>query len=485
MLSDLKGLASRSIVYSSGDLLLRAISFLLLPIYTRVLTPTDYGILAVTGLVAAILALLSSLSLHGFVYPTYFAQTNELTRRRALGTLFVAILLIGFTFTLITDQVGTLLFPLIFPDVSFQPYIRIAIWTTFLASWQLVPLAILKAQERSVTYVLLTVAGSLLHSAIALGLVVYLGQGVWGMLVAAFAAAILMLIPYLVVTLRNITLALERETLNAALIFSLPLVPHALAGWLLQLSDRAILQWYVPLEQLGIYSLAYTLGMLISIVATAMNAAWVPFLFRTDANEGLSASTRLGQLATYYALILCFVALGFHLLAEPILTIMTPASYHGAIALMPWMIAGQLLSGLYFIPVSYLFLRRKTRLVPQITVVAAIVNLFLNLWFIPSFGVIAAAWTTFISYAIMLFLAWRLAFKVYPVVYEYRRLAIIALITILLWLIGHYLSLASLWSLVFAKLGLLLLLPLLLVAFGFLSTGEKRRIGLLFRKKIA
>ena len=71
-----------------------------------------------------------------------------------------------------------------------------------------------------------------------------------------------------------------------ALAFSLPLVPHALAGWALEMSDRAILTRLLPLHDVGVYSLGYQLGAAMGLVTTAFNAAWVPFLFGTLKERG-------------------------------------------------------------------------------------------------------------------------------------------------------------------------------------------------------
>jgi O-antigen/teichoic acid export membrane protein len=476
MLSEIKGLASRSAVYSIGNIFLKAIGFFLLPIYTRLLTPSDYGILAVTSVVAVILALVSSLSLQGYVPSLYFSTADEQARRRGVGTLFLAVLVIGGLITLLVDQLGDLLFPLIFRDVPFHPYIRLAIWTTYLASWGLIPLRLLQTQEHSGRYILFTISGSLLQIGMALWFVIYMRQGVYGMLMAYLLATLFMLIPYVGLALRSLTPTFQVDVLKSALIFSLPLVPHALSGWILELSDRTILQWFVPLDQLGIYSLAYTYGMLMNLIAYAMNTAWVPFLFRIDANEGGAASQRLGQFGTYFALLLCLAALFLGLAAQPVITIMTPPAYHTAGHIAPWIVAGLLLSGLYYFPSSFLFLRRKTAIVPQITVIASVVNIALNLWLIPHFGVMAAAWTTFISYAVMLFLTWWFAFKAYPVVYEYKRLAVLVVITLLLWLLGNGLPWPGFWFEFWGKLGLFLLFPALLGLFGFFSEKEKQHL---------
>lgn len=477
MLSEIKGIVLRSGIYSIGNILLKAVTILLLPLYTRILTPSDYGILAVTSVISFILGVIISLSLHGFVSPLYFSGKNPKERMEGIGTLFVANILIGGAITSIIDQIGGFLFPLIVRDVPFYPYIRIAIWTTYFTLWQLIPLNLLQTQERSILYITLTIFGSLLQIGLIICFTVYLNQGVTGVLIGQMIAALVMIIPYTGIALRNMILSLKIDVLRQALVFSLPLIPHSLAGWILEFSDRMILQWYVPLDQLGLFSLAYSYASLHSLFSYAINMAWVPYLFRTDASEGEKAALRLGQMGTYFALVLCFIALCLNYATKPLIILLTTSSYYGAIDIAPWIIFGLLLSGLYYFPVGFLFLRRKTKIVPQVTAIPAFINVILNLWLIPAYGVIAAAWTTCLSYGVMLILVWLSSLRVYPVAYEYKRLAIIFLSTLVLWV---FICWSTRWSNFWLEFtgGLiaLFLFPFAINILGFFSDIEKQKI---------
>lgn len=473
MLSEIKGLALRSAIYGTGDILLRVVNFLLLPIYTRLLTPADYGILAVTGLISVILAIFMSLSLHGFVSPLYFSVHSDQERRENIGTLFVFVIFIGGVIALLADRFLGPFFSSIIRSVPFDPYIRLAIWTTYFSVWGRIPLSLLQIQERSGIYVLFTLSSSLLQIGLALWFVVYLQHGINGLLTGYFLASLIMSVVHLILVLRNLKPSFKLDILKQALIFSIPLVPHELSGWILELSDRAILQWYVSLDQVGIYSLAYSYGSLINLIAYAINIAWVPFLYRTDSVEREKTSVRFGQMGTYFVLILCLSGLFLGLAAQPVISVITAPSYHKSGEIAPWIVAALLLSGLYYFPINFLFLRRKTAIVSQVTIISSITNIILNLLLIPVYGAIAAAWTTFLSYGIMLLLAWRFAFKVYPVVYEYRRLIILASTTVLLWVIGNILPWTSFWLEVIGKSTLLILFPIILERLGFFTEAEK------------
>jgi O-antigen/teichoic acid export membrane protein len=178
MFSEIKSLATKSAIYGAGDLFLKAISFLLLPLYTRLLDPSDYGIWALANVVSSVASIFISLSIHGFIPVIYFDGSGEKERRENTGTLFVSVVLLGGAIALLLDQLGSLLLPMVVRDVPFHPYIRLAIWTTYLTSWGLIPLRLLQTQERSSLYVIFSLLGSLLQIGLALWFLARLRWGV-------------------------------------------------------------------------------------------------------------------------------------------------------------------------------------------------------------------------------------------------------------------------------------------------------------------
>jgi O-antigen/teichoic acid export membrane protein len=483
ILSDIKNLAGKSAIYGSGSILLRAIGFFLLPLYTRFLSPSDYGILTVTGIIVSILGILLPLTLHSSLNPIYFFTPNEKQRRADLGTVWLSIVLISGGLTLIIDQSGGYLFPIFFKNIPFSPYIRLSIWIAFLGTFSLVPLALFQIQERAKEYVLLTAATTILQIIFIIYFVVFQRQGAEGNLIGVLLGSLTMAMPCIWLALRNVRLSLQWNVLRSALSYSLPLVPYSLATWVLMLSDRAIIERFVSLEQLGLYSLGYMYGSIMNVVAYAINSAWVPFLFKTDAQEGSAASERLAQLGTYFTLLLCFVALGVGLFSKEVIELMTDPSFHPAARVAPWIVAGVLFSGLYYFPVNFLFLKKKTAMVPIITLVSGAVDVGLNLWLVPKYGIMAAAWSALISYGLMLILAWWLGMRAYHLPYEYTRIAKIAGVTITLWLIGSLLPFPNKIVGIFGKSCIVSAFPLTLYVLGFFTLTEKQR-ALIFASSV-
>ncbi len=461
----LRKLLGASAVYGLGSVLVRGLTFLLLPLYTRYMSPAEYGVVALTVTVTAVLGLLYSLGLRGAVSRSFYEHGTLEERKERMGTLWIAMAVSAGVMALALDRLGPWLAGTILPEVPFHPYLRLAVWTAFLGVLGLAPLALLQAQERSVAYVSVTVGSALSTTAVTVWLVVR-GHGAEGYLQGALIGAAVAAVPYLWLTAGQARPVFRTRVLVAALGYGLPLVPHTLAGWALEMSDRAILARFLPLHDVGVYSLGYQLGAVLGLLTTAFNAAWIPLLFGTLKAEGEAAHARLARLATYYAMVLCFIGLGWSLLVEYAIVLFAGPEFRGAHRITPWVVGGYICAGLYLIPTNLLFWRQQTKVFPLVTLAAGAVNVGLNLWLVPQYGTIAAAWSTLAAYASLLLLTWRSAERVHPFPYEYRRVGWILGIALALFLAGRFLPFPSPAFEVTGRVLLWLAFPLALVAVG-------------------
>jgi O-antigen/teichoic acid export membrane protein len=339
---------------------------------------------------------------------------------------------------------------------------------------------LLQAQERALAYVAVTIGTALTTTAITVLLVVR-GGGAEGYLQGALIGGALAAVPFVALTIRQIRPVFRLSVLAPALAFSLPLVPHALAGWALEMSDRAILTRLLPLRDVGVYSLGYQLGAAMGLLTTAFNAAWVPFLFGTLKQEGDKAHPKLARLVTYFAMVLCFIGLGWSLLVEHAIRLIAAPEFREAHRITPWVVGGYVFGGLYFIPTNLLFWRQQTRVIPLVTLAAGAANIGLNLWLVPRYGAIAAAWSTLTAYAVLLILTWRSAERVHPFPYEYRRIGLIAGLALALFLTGQFLPFPSPELEFGGRVLLWLAFPFGLIALGTLDRAELAVLARLVR----
>jgi O-antigen/teichoic acid export membrane protein len=478
----LRRLVGSSAAYGVGGVLLRGLSFLLVPVYTRYLTPADYGIVAVTATVALMLGLIYPLGLHGALTRFYFGASSDAERRRIAGTLWVVTIVAAVLMALGLHVAGGRIFGALFPDVPFVPYIRLAVWTAFFGALALVPLNLLQAQQRARLYVAATVTAALLTTVLTVALVVGAGWGAHGYLLGGLLGAACAAAGYAVIAARSVTIDVRGDVVKRALAYSLPLVPHGVASWVLEMSDRAILARYVPLGDVGVYALGYQLGAALGLMVTAFTSAWVPFLFDTLTRKGSAGHAELSRMATYYAVGLCFAGLAIALLVRPALLVVTPPSFAGAERVTAWVAGAYVLNGLYVLPVALLFWKERTGLIPIVTVTAGLLNVGMNLLLVPRFGAIAAAWSTLAAYGVMLAVAEVVARRLYPFPYEFGRILRALGAAAALFAAGMALPTGSLGVEVAGRVALLFLYPVALLAVGFFEPAEIARAAVIARR---
>jgi len=477
MLRTVKKLGRLSVVYALGDIVNKGIAFLLLPLYTRFLTPDDYGILAITTMLSAFLSMLLSFGMMSAILRFYYLFTDDVQRRRFYGAMWVFLLLLPGCVVLVLSRFGQPIFSALFRQVPFEPYIRLTLWTVFLrTAFALMPPTLFRAREQAGHYVAFNLFTFAATALLTIWFIVIQRQGAVGAVRAQCAAALVIAVIALAILLKEVIPNTDWRHLRPALAYSVPLIPHFVSHWGLNVSDRAILERYVSLGQLGIYSLGYQFGTAYQMVTTAVNNSLIPMFGRSAKDD--KEFQLIPSVATYYVLVITTIGLVVALLAGDIIVLLTPLSYHSAGKVVPWVILGYFAMGLYYLNMDVLVMMvGKTKTVPLVTMIAATVNIVLNLLFVPSFGILAAAVSTTLGYVVLAGLMFLLAQRTQPLNYEYKRLSKIITSAVLLFAAGQ--SLMQFDPLVNICIGLIVVasLPMALNLLGFWTEREKNHLA--------
>ena len=465
-------LARLSATYVAGDILTRGAALLLLPLYTRFLTPEQFGIVGAAEMLKQLLIMLLPLGLTGAVNRFYHQLPDALARRQAFGAMWLALMIVPALITLALDLWGRPLFAALFPRTPFDPYLRLALWTAYLQSaFVLLPPALLRAREAARGYIGYNLAFFCLTNGLILWRVAG-GGGAGGYLGAQLIASALMAVVAVAVLLPHARPALAWAALAPMLAYSLPLVPHFLGHWGLGLADRAIVERYAGLEQLGLYTLAFQVGAVAQLAVTAGINALLPMFARAARDPAELA--RLPRAATYYALAAAAVVLALALAAQDVLRLLTPPAYHAAGPMAVLLIIAAMPLALYYLPMNALAQTAgRTAAIPLLTLAAAAVSLSLTLLLAPRYGAMAAAASTVVGYSALLGLLLLLAWRRQVVAFEYGRIGKIVLALAISLGVGLLaLRLGPLANLLLVP-PLLLLLPLALTLLGFWRAEER------------
>lgn len=469
MLETLKTLSKHSLIYGLGGGLNKLLAFLLLPIFTRYLTPADYGLfslLLVTGGVAGIITQLG-LGSALFREVIYFDTDERTATSTALYFLIGESLLIFGGLALFAGPLSQL----IFGSTLQTETLRLVFYTGILRVAEIVFMARLRIKERAALYSAVSVARFLVGAGLSILYIVVLKQGVEGLIIAGLIQAGLFAGVYLVILLPGLRPVVSGPVLRSMLLFGAPMVPAGLADLIMTSSDRYFLQQYASTAEVGLYSLGYTIGMVMNLAVWSVQLAWPALMFSIAKQE--TAPQQFARILTYYVLVLGFLGLGLSLLARELLVIMTTPEFHGAAAVVPLVAVSYIFYGVRYMTNTALPTRDKMKYVPLIIILAALVNLGLNLLLIPPYGMLGAAWATLISYFLLTVVSTAVNQHFWSMPYEYVRLAKVALAWLAVYALGLAVPAANPWVGGGIKVLLLLLgFPVILWVLRFFDAPE-------------
>ena len=371
-------------VYGSGEIVLFAVNFLLVPVYTRVLTPEDYGALGLLLLLQVLLRPLTFLGLEDSFLRFHYDCTDEAQQRTLIST---TVLFLGLSNGVLLAALlfGAPAIGFVLPDLTEHvDAFRLLALNGFLVSFFCVPYSLLRIRNQPAQFAKWWIGRALGLIAARLVLVVGMRMGILGIMLADVIVSVVMCLGFARVFGGLMAWRFSWPLARDMLRFGLPRVPYALLHQITAMSDRYFLSLHVPLRDVGLYQTAAHVASVLKLYPTAFHRAWMPFAFETM--ERADAPRVFARMATVAFALLVFSTLGLAIFAGPLLRLMTPPTYHGAIWLVaPLALAAGLTAVAVFLTTS-LNVVKDTRTLPLTTVVAALVTVGGHITLIPRYG---------------------------------------------------------------------------------------------------
>ncbi len=450
--SQLRRLARGSAGFSLGSVLSLGIGFLLIPVYTRYLSPADYGIVSLLDTVGMALNVFCLFGVSGAVARFYVEYKGE-ELKSFLGTMYFFVLANTLVILLLVYFLAGPAYAWLVDDPSypFHPLADIKLLTLFFASGSVVTNTVFRMEERSFTYSLVAVAGLVLQVGAAVTFVVVLDRKAQGVLEAGLLAGAALFLVYLWFLRGKISRRLSWSKLKVGLLFALPILPHALANFVLDLSDRLILQKLMTLADVGLYAVGCKVGILMKVLVNSFAMAWTPYFLRTVKRDG-----RFGEkgVITYWTLAAALAWLVLSLFSREALLLLTTPDYYAAAAVVPWIAGGAFFRGMYIIPTSSLSWAKKPGYYALVTIPAGILNVALNFLLIPRLGIVGAGVSTLVAFAFTFLLGHIFSAKFLEVDYEWGKISAIVILAASVVVSGHYLCPTGLALGIAFKIGL-------------------------------
>jgi O-antigen/teichoic acid export membrane protein len=461
-------------IYVTGDVLVKAAGFFLLPVMTRFLTPQDYGIMAGVTAFAAVLSLFLQLNLNGALMRFYPDAPDDESRKDIVGTLVLFSMAWSLVVVLLINVAGGALLDNLYIGVRFEPYLRLATWIAIANSFTALPLCLLQMQQRPVMHRVLSLTGFLLNTAFVLIFVVGLRLGAYGAVMGQLAGAAAASIPFLLLLRRYMRPVLKSDILKTSLVFSLPLVLYAVGGWVMDTSNRVFIERFVNLPQLGLFNVGHQFSMVLGFIVGATGLAFTPIFYETvKIAEGPRLLARFGVI---YVAVTLGCGLVIAVLAREALIILTQPQYHDAYRVVPVLTATQALTGFWHLAVNPLMLKRKTGYLTGLMGIAAAGSVGLNLYLIPRYGIMGAAVSPLVANVFLTAAVFLVSARLYPVPYNYRHFALIVAVALLVFGVAGMIFISNALVSFGVRLAVLGLYPALLMFFGVITLSDLRRI---------
>ena len=382
-----------SIWFAISAVVVKGITVITTPVFTRLMTPGEYGQFNIFTSWQSILTIFVSLNLYCGVYTQGLVKFEE-RRGEFISALH------GLTLTLVFIWLAIYLCFQNFWNHLFS-LTTIQMLAMLSMIWSIAVYGFWSVDERVrckyKTLVSVTIVSSFLRVGVGIAAVFYSHDKVTARILSLAGIDLLCYGLLFVFHVHHSGKFYSGEFWRYALLFNLPLIPHYLSQSVLSVSDRIMIGKMVGESEAGIYSLAYSLSLLMNLVSTAMLQTIEPWIYKKiKANEFYKLSGVAYPAFVIIALCnLCLIAV-----APEIIAIFAPPQYHSAKWIVPCVSMSTFFSFAYVFFAAFEFYYEKTKFIALSTIIGAILNIILNYIFIPIFGYMAAAYTTLICYFI-------------------------------------------------------------------------------------
>jgi O-antigen/teichoic acid export membrane protein len=412
-------LIKSSAIYTVTNFINAAIPFLLLPILTRKLSPSDYGIVAMFQVATGIIYPFVSLTLENAISRKYY--DSEKTNFK----LYVSnCLLLVFGMSLIMS-ILLYVFKDLFQELTKIPifwlkYVVMVIFSQFITS---VLLVIYQLNIKPIKYGVIQVLQTILNLSLTILFLFFWDKKWEGRLEAQIITiAIFAIISFIILYKSGFILfKVNFGYIKHAIRFGIPVIPHAVGGILFTAIDRLFLTRLVGLEQTGNYTIAYQIGAIIGLITVAFNSAYVPWLFENLKKNDNHIKLKIVKFTYLYCIALIAGALLLILLFPILIHIFVGGAFKTINTYSLFIVLGFVFNGMYYMVTNYIFYAEKTKLQGILTISVAILKVGITYLFIKWLGAVGASISFCLTYLIFFIVTWVYSNRVYPMPWMLKK----------------------------------------------------------------
>jgi O-antigen/teichoic acid export membrane protein len=464
----LRRLATTGAAYTAASIVSKLIAVALLPLYTRHLTTADYGTAEILFAAVVSASIIVRLGMIEAVLRFYYrADENP---EQIVGATFSGLFWFATIGSLVLIPIAGPLSEALLAEPAAE-LVRISIAGLWIATLFEYLLTLYRLDERARAYFLITIANVVATIALTVVLVVGVGDGARGLLLGSYIVGGAFVLGMIFEQRRRLTLRLDVPLLRRLMRFGLPTMPAEVSLYLLNFVDRLIIVHVSGLPQAGLYSLAVKFAQAVNTLVRGFQLAWPPLAYSIRDDD--EARRTYAAVITLFLAACTWLVVGLWLLARWLLRLFAASKFFDAYEVVGLIAAAVTLYSLYMAMVVILGRTGRTEYNLPAAIAALVTNVVLNLLLVPPLGIVGAGLALVASYLVVVALMYVFTQRLFPVPYEWGRLARILFAAAALVGVGELVMPTAGFAGFVGRLALALLYPLVLLASGFFTAEER------------
>jgi O-antigen/teichoic acid export membrane protein len=401
-MTDSRRLIKNTTIYALGDIIPRLLGFISFPILTQYLTPVDFGIVNYVGTLTTFLLTFGFLCINTYYLVFFYRCDNEEAQKKLLGNLSSFVILFNLVLLILFIFFGGALLRFFGSKIDFYPFVFVGILTNFFSIFAVLPSALFRLLEKPFLLTIINVSKGIFILFLTLILVVYFNYSALGVLYVNLLMNFLYSFVFIYISRNHIIWNINISQLTKVLRFSLPLLPGSLAYYITTISDKILIDKYLNLNELGIYSTAVTLALILNIFSYGAYKAFEPYIFKNWGSKNFIILFE--KIRDTYVYILLIGVLCLSIFSKEFFQIMSNIKFHEAYWYVPLIIIGVYSSSLSMLYGTIITAKGKTKINSIVSIVGAIISISLNVLLLPILGLVSAAIVSSFALTVELFI---------------------------------------------------------------------------------
>lgn len=409
-------------VYSIGTLLEQLLSFIFLPLYTFYLTPADYGIVGIMTITIVFIAPFFSAPVYSGFFRNYFLFRDK-KRKVVFFNTMLFIILQGLIIAILFLFFSKFLARMLLSSEDLYKIINIYSFILFGTFVRLPLLNLLKFKKKAKQFVIMNISRLVLSVILLLYLLIIQNAGVYALVYTNLFRVYFDIIFTFPLFLKNITFKFRPKLLVPLMKYGCPLILQTVSFNLMDIGDRYIIKHFSTLSEVGLYSFGYQIaGLIVVFVIAPMKKVVNPFILELEKTPD-KLKQLLSKITTYFVIVSTFCVVCLSLLSREVIILLSSNSeFWASWIIVPFVAFSYIFYGLRELFGKGLSISRKTGLFGLIYFFSAILNIVLNVIFVPIYGMIAAAMTTLITYFLSTLVVLYCSNHYYTVKYDFFKM---------------------------------------------------------------